>query len=537
MSTGSVSAKSTYDAIVVGGGHNGLVCAAYLARAGQKVLVLERRAELGGPCGTFEFMPGYRCAITNSPGSLEPRVVRELELERHGLRFLQTDPTLVHAFPGRPFIGWRDRAKVAQQLDAFAPGEAARQADLLADLERLARSMGISLFAAPRGLTAIARNIPPEQTRLFEQVFMGSLRELLEQRLRSEEARALLGMVALNATFAPPSAPGTAIGLMLRPISMASSPPTDQHDPRRQALRGSTGLPVGGMGAIIDALEKACLAHGAELLREASVNRILTQGDRVVGAVTQEGNEYRAPVVVSAVNPRILFDNLLGEGVIELSITQAVSALPMRGSAFKIALALDGLPTFADLPEGVDPKEAISAQFRVAHSLSYIETAVADGLAGRPSEEPLIWGLVPSVTSPGIAPKGRHLMSLNVWHAPQKLKNADWATETDAFGKRVIGLLSQTMPDLADRIVDHRFMNPDEIESELGLVGAHITHGDMLPGNLFGARPTPEMDDYRTPLSGLYLTGGGTWPGGYVTGVPGHNTGAQILADLSQNGQ
>lgn len=534
MSGASETSPSAYDAIVVGAGHNGLVCAAYLARAGRRVLVLERREILGGAVGTYEFLPGYRCAITNSPGSLEPRIVQDLDLERHGLTFLQNDPTLVHAFPGRPFIGWRDREKVARQFDAFAPGEAARQAALLADLEALARSMGVSLYDPRRGLAEAGRNIPPDQARLFEQVFLGSLRELLERRLHSQEARALLGMLALNATLAPPSAPGTAIGLMLRPISLASSPALGQDDPRRLALRGSTGLPVGGMGAIIDALERVCRAHGAVIRRGAGVARVLARGGRVRGVVTTAGDEYRAPVVVSAINPRSLFADLLEADAVDPALTRAVAGVPMRGSAFKIALALDGLPRIADLPGDVDPVQAISAQFRVAPSLDYIEAAVLDGLSGRPAEGPLIWGLVPSVTSPGLAPEGRHLMSLNVWHAPYDLREGDWTTQTEVFGRRVIEVLTRVMPDLADRIVDHRFMGPREIEAELGLVGSNITHGDMLPGSLFGARPHPALDDYRGPLAGLYLTGGGTWPGGYVTGVPGHNTGRAILSDLAE---
>lgn len=536
MSRVSGQPPSSYDAIVVGAGHNGLVCAAYLARAGQRVLVLERREILGGACGTYEFLPGYRCAITNSPGSLEPRVVRELELERHGLRFLQADPTLVHAFPGRPFVGWRDRDKTARQLDAFASGEAARQAGLLADLEDLARGMGVSLFAPRRGLAEIARALPPAQARLFEQVMLGSLRDLLEQRLHSAEARALMAMLALNATLAPPSAPGTAVGLMLRPISLASSPVQGQDDPRRMALRGSTGLPLGGMGAIIDALESVCLAHGATIRRGAGVAQVLAQGGRATGVVTEAGDTYRAPVVISAINPRTLFARLLDDTAVDPALRRAVAGVPMRGSAFKIALALDGLPRIADLPADLDPAQAAMAQFRFAPSLDYIEAAVLDGLSGRTADGPLIWGLIPSASSPGIAPEGRHLMSLNVWHAPGTLRSGTWETETEAFGQRVIATLTQVMPDLPDRILDHRFMGPLELEAELGLPGSNITHGDMLPGSLFGARPHPAADDYRTPLAGLYLTAGGTWPGGYVTGVPGHNTGQAILADLAGGG-
>ncbi|MDN2565068.1 NAD(P)/FAD-dependent oxidoreductase [Aquibium sp. A9E412] len=531
MQKPSEGAAGRYDAIIVGGGHNGLVCAAYLAKAGLKVLVAEARDTLGGPCGTYEFMPGYRCAITNSPGSFEPRIVAELELERYGLRFERADPTVVHAFPGRAFIGWRDRAAVAAQLDAFAPGEAARYQELLGRLETLARHLGVSLYEPARGLAAMARDLPAEQQRLFEQVVMGSLRELLDGALVSDQAKALLGMVALNATLAPPSAPGTAIGLMLRPISMASSPPAAADDPRGVALRGSTGLPVGGMGAIIDAIEAVCLAHGATVLRETRVARVLHDGERANGIVTAAGDSHHAPVVISAINPKTLFGDLVDDRAVGAALRREAAAVPMRGSAFKIALALDGLPQYRGLPDGVGAAAIAGSQFRIAHSLGYIERAVADGLAGMPSQGPIMWGLIPSVTSPGVAPPGRHLMSINVWHAPYTLREGDWSTETERFGRHCIDVLAAFMPDLPARIVDHRFIGPRELEAELGLVGSHITHGDMLPGALIGARPHPAADDYRTPLAGLYLSGAGTWPGGYVTGLPGHNTSRAVLAD------
>lgn len=521
-----------YDAIVVGGGHNGLICAAYLARAGLKVLVAEARGSLGGPCGTFEFMPGYRSSITNSPGSFEPRIVQDLEMERHGLRFHKSDPTIVHAFPGRPFIGWRDRDRVAAQLDAFAPGEADRYQQLLSRLEQLGRDLGVSLFSPARGIAAMARNLPASQEHLFEQVFFGSLRQLLDEALQSDEAKALLGMVALNATLAPPSAPGTAIGLMLRPISMASTPPISEDDPRGMALRGSTGLPIGGMGAMIDAIESFCLAHDATMLRDAPVAKVLHRDGRASGVVTASGDVYEAPIVVSAINPRTLFTDLLDDEAVGETVRREVGAVPMRGSAFKMALALDGLPSYADLPNGVTQADICGTQFRIAPSLDYIEAAVSDGLSGRTSRDPIIWGLIPTVVSPELAPPGRHLMSINVWHAPYDLRGGDWDVERDRFGRRCIEVLSRFMPDLADRIVDHRFMSPVDLEGELGLVASNITHGDMLPGALFGARPHRAADDYRTPLAGLYLSAAGTWPGGYVTGIPGYNTSHAILADL-----
>lgn len=524
-----------YDVIVIGGGHNGLIAAAYLGRAGLKVAVLEARTGLGGACGTYEFIPGYKASLANSPGSFESRFIRELELERFGLHFMRTDPTVVHHFPGGSFVGWRDRDKVAAQLDGFAPGEANRYFGLLDKLEELGRHLGaagVSVFEPSPNLVELGRTLPRSQERLFNRVFHGSLVQLLDEELVSEQAKALLGMVALNATLTPPSACGSAGGLMMRPLSLASIPPQDAFDPRLSALRGSTGLPVGGMGAIIDALAACCLHHGVTVYTGKAAARVLHRSGQASGVVTVDGDEYHANKVISAINPKTLFANLLDDGAVGESIRREMKSLPMRGSAFKIALGLDALPEYAGLPPGVKSQDVAGCQFRIAPSMAYIETAVADALRGECSSEPIMWGLNISATSPNVSPPGRYLLSVNVWHAPYALKAGSWDTEANVFGNRCIEVLSGLMPRLKDHIVEHRFMSPLEIESEFGLVQSHITHGDMLPSALFGARPHHDAHHYRTPLKGLYLSGGGVWPGGYVTGIPGFNCSKVVIADL-----
>ncbi|MSO92458.1 MAG: NAD(P)/FAD-dependent oxidoreductase [Rhodospirillales bacterium] len=525
-----------FDAIVVGGGHNGLVTAAYLARSGLAVAVLEARDRLGGPCGSFNFIPGYRVGFSNSPGSLEPRVVQELDLPGFGLRFARPEATVVHAFPDHTFVGWRDQARVDEQFDAGCPGEAQRYHALMRALEDIARRVGVSVFEPPPSLAEIERRlISPAEKRMFQRAFVGSIRDLLEESLKSEKAKTILCMIGIATNMAPPSAPGTAIGLMLRPLSLASQSMSAAHDPHGVPLRGSTGLPIGGMGAIVDALEACCRSHGVVLRTQARTARILHRDGTVQGAVTETGEEFLAPVVVSSVNPRLLFRDLLDERAVDADVRKSVIAQPMQGSAFKMVLALDGIPRYANLPAGVETEQVAGTQFRIGPSLDYIEAAVLDGINGRPSKGPIMWGLTPSVTSPGMAPEGRHIMSVNIWHAPYWLRDADWATETDRFGRHCIDVLSDLMPDLKDRIVDHRFMGPDAIEAELNLVESNITHGDMLSQRLFGARPHVLANDYRTPLQGLYLTGAGTWPGGYVTGVPGRNTSQAVLADLRRD--
>ncbi|MGE3148462.1 MAG: phytoene desaturase family protein, partial [Pseudorhodoplanes sp.] len=532
------SQPRSYDVIVVGGGHNGLVAAAYLARAGLRVLVAEAREVLGGPVGTYEFMPGYKTPFTNSPGSFEPRIMQDLDLETHGLHFFRPDPTLVHRFETSTMIGWRDRAKVEDQLNRYSPDEAERYNRLVADIEEMGAALRISLFEPGRDLDRARANLTPKQAALFDQVFYGSLKDLLDSRLKSVEAKALLGMVALNVTCARPSSPGTAMGLILRPLSIASSADgateDKRHDPRRSALRGATGLPVGGMGAIADALESYCRSHGVDIRRAARVKHILSENGRVAGIVTDKGETFLAPAVVSSINPQLAF-RMLDDKAVPPGMRADIDKLPMMGSAFKLVLALDRIPRYVGLPDGLPNEIAAATQFRIAWSLDEFEDRIRDAQEGRVTDRPLIWGLIPSIVSPQLAPPGKHVLSANIWHVPYQPREGDWASLKERFVQNSIDRIADLMPDIRECITGYSAMTPVELESELSLVRSHITHGNMLTAQLFGPRPHALANDYRTPLKGFYLSGAGTWPGGYVTGVPGLNASRTILRDLGKN--
>lgn len=521
-----------FDVIIAGGGHNGLVAAGYLAKAGLNVAVLEQRDILGGPVGTFEFLPGYRTSFSNSPGSLDPGIVEDLSLKDHGLQFLRPDPTLVHHFPDGAFIGWRNREAVAAQLDAFAPGEAQRYNQLLRDLEVLAGKLGISIYSPERNLDQAREKLSDADRVLFDKAFKGSLRALLDEKLQSTEAKALLGMVALNTTLAHPDDPGTAVGLMMRPISMASTPPADENDLRRSALRGSTGLPVGGMGALIDALERSCRSEGVVIQREWKVEHISRAAERLE-VINSDGQIYTAKKVIGTMNPQTLL-KMIDDTDVPDRMRDEIDALPMTGSACKLAIALDGLPTYRGLPAGLSNKQGASTQMRICPSIDYMASQIEAVRIGEFPEAPLIWGLIPSVTSPGMAPEGKHLLSANVWHAPYKLAKGDWESRKQEFADLAISTIADLMPNIRNHIVDIRVMPPPEIEAELGLVGSHITHGDMVTSTLFGPRPHAMADDYRTPVEGLYISGSGTWPGGYVTGLPGRNASMTVLKDMNK---
>jgi phytoene dehydrogenase-like protein len=523
-----------FDAVVVGGGHNGLVAAAYLARGGLRTLVLEGSPRLGGPAATIEFMPGYRSTISNSPGSLEPKIVRELEHERYGLSFVRPDPTLVQPLEGgQLYVGWRDPARNHAQLDAYRAGESVRYDAFFAYLQAFADRLGISIFEPPPTLQHLVRNLTTvADQEAFSRIFFGSVRDLMDEFELAPETRALIAPLAVVGGQAAPSTPGTPFNLMMRPLSLASLREGGDGDPRRIPLRGSTGLPVGGMGAIIAALRDGLEAHGGTVRTGVRVDRISISGDRVTGVVTADGEEISADLVVSAINPQTTVMSLLDEPDGWGDLKPKMGRKSMRGRAFKVVLALDGPPRFAAAP----PEQAAAlsaAQFRIAPSVEYLEDAHTDMLQGRLSEKLVLWGLCPSVTSPDLAPPGKHVLSLNVGNAPYHLRDGDWASQRDVFAKRAIATLAEHMPDLPNLISDYRVIDPTQFEREFGLVEANITHGDTLPAQMFWMRPLPGLHAYRTPTRGLYLTGNGTWPGNYVSGIAGHNASRVILEDLS----
>jgi len=525
---------SRFEAIVVGGGHNGLVAAAYLGRAGLRTLVIEASPRLGGPAATLEFMPGYFTTIANSPGSLEPKIVEDLELERYGLKFVRPDPTLVHPLDGdRLYVGWRDPARNHAQLETYAPGEAKRYDAFFAYLQRFADRLGISIFEPPPSLQHLVRNLTRlEDQEAFSRVLLGNARDLMDEFELAPETQALIAPLAVVGGQVAPSTPGTPFNLMMRPLSLASLRNSGAGDPRLIPLRGSTGLPVGGMGAIIDALCASLRAHGGEVMTAKPVASILSRNGQVRGIVTKSGEEYEAPIVISAISPHTTVLSLVDDTSAWGDLKPKMKRKPMRGRAFKVVLALDAMPRYAGARSEEEAVQLSSAQFRIAPSLDYIEEAHSDMLLGRLSLKPVIWGLCPSMTSPTLAPAGKHVLSLNVGNAPYRLRDGTWEQQRDVFAKRTIAKLAEYMPTLPDLIRDYRVVDPTQFEREFGLVEANITHGDALPFSSFWMRPLPGLHAYRTPTQGLYLSGNGTWPGNYISGICGHNASQAVLRDL-----
>ena len=526
---------SSFDAVILGGGHNGLVAASYLAAAGLAVAVAEKNGFVGGPAARREFMPGYFSTITNSPGSLEPKVIRDMRLEEFGLRFVHPDPTLVHPLAdGQPFIGWRDRSKTEEILESYRPGEAQRYSAFNKYLQDFADRLGISLFRQPPTLKELVRNLDAiEDQEAFSRILFGSARELFDYFELAPQTQALLGPLAVVSGIVGPSTPGTPLNLMMRPFSLASIPATEEYDPRRLPLRGSTGLPIGGMGAIIDAMEASLTAQGVKIFKNREVLEIATKGDRVSSVHFADGSTLEAPIIVSAMSPHRTVDLLRSDDDRWKRIAKTRATQPLRGKAFKIVLALDDIPRYRFAADDAQANALAAAQLRVAPSLDYLEESYADMLLGRVPKNPVIWGLCSSVTSPGLAPEGKHVLSLNIGNAPYRLKDTSWAEEREDLFVRVVDILEEWIPNIRNIIIDHSMLDAEQFEDEYGLVEANISHGDMLPFRQFWMRPFPGLHNYRTYTKGLYLSGNGSWPGNFVSGIAGHNTAQTILSDMA----
>ena len=530
-----MTSPSRYDVIVAGGGHNGLVAAFYLARAGKRVLVLERRGAVGGPAAPVEFFPGYRGAMTNSPGSLEPRIVADMELEKLGLRWVKPDPAVVMPFPsGRIFVGWRDQAKLRTQMARdFSPRDAEAYPKLFAFFDDFARRLKVSLFEPPPSLAElVARLRSPRDEADFARIFFGSIRDYVEEHLESDEIRTAIAMLSLPGAVAP-STPGTPVALLQRPMSMFSSSGQAEHDPRNQPLRGSTGLPLGGMGSIAEAMRRAIERHGAEVRVGAPVARILVDtANAIRGVALADGSEFRAPVVLSNIHPRTTLIDLLDGGQLPDDMADRLRRLPKGAGAFKVVLAVDEPPLFAGAPPELAHAYG-SCQVRVADSMEYLEQGHRDFVAGRATRCPRIQALFPSMSDPTMAPPGRHLLSINAWFYAPDLVGTDWAREGEAVGQSIVDQLARYVPSLKRSIVARKIYTPDDFEREFGMIGGNFAHLDMTADRMFGLRPLPELSRYRTPVRGLYLCGSGTWPGGTITGLPGHNAAHQALRDLA----
>ena len=522
-----------YDAVIVGGGHNGLVAAAYLARAGLKVVVLERRHVLGGAAVTEEVFPGFRFSVASYVVSLlRPEIVRDLALPEHGLEILPLDGTFT---PLDDDYLWRvnDHGRTVRELRRWSASDAEAYEEYSRLMVEMARFVKPILSMAPpdpgridpREWLPVARlarsfnGLSLEQRAVFIQLMTMSAADFLDQWFETDPLKATMSASGIIGTFQGIRSPGTAYVLLHHYMGEIDG-----------VLR-AWGIPRGGTGAVSDAIASAARSFGAEIRTETAVEHFLTRGDEVTGAVTSAGDEVTGRVTLSSLDPQQTFVRLLPSGLLDGSFLEDLARYRYRGSSGKVNLALDGLPEFTCLPGAGDHlRGAIS----FSPSIDYMEQAYDDAKSGRFSRRPYIDMVIPTLVDPSMAPPGKHVMSCFVQYAPYHLAEGDeWDDgRRDAFGETVVDTIAERAPNIRELILHAQVLTPKDIEDRFGLSEGNIFQGELSLEQLFFNRPVPGWARYRTPLRNLWMCGSATHPGGGIMGASGRLAALQVLRAL-----
>ncbi len=522
---------SSYDAIVIGAGHNGLVTACYLARAGLRILVLERRYIVGGACVTEETFPGFRVSTAAYVNSLfHTAIVSDLKLASYGYEVLRRDPSSFTPLPdGRSLLMGPDAELTRNEIAKFSVRDAECYPRYEAMLERLAAVVEPMLTIAPpdmlrprlgdlRTLLSLGRAFRRLGDGAGEavEILSGAARPILDRWFESEELKGTLATDAIIGAMASPSMPGTAYVLFHHVMGEGGG------------KRGVWGYVRGGMGALTQALASVARDLGADIRCDAEVERILVRDGRAVGVALASGDEFYAPIVASNADARVTFLHLLDRTVLPAAFVADVERISYASASLKINVALAELPSFRAVP-GTAPGPQHRGTIHICPNQDYIERAFDDAKYGRPSMEPVVECTIASVVDPTVAPPGRHLMSMFVQYAPYELRDGSWDDRRDAFADRCFDLVNEYAPNFKRAVLDRQVLAPVDLERVFNLTGGNIFQGAMTPGQLFAFRPVPGYARYRTPVRGLYLCGAAAHPGGGVMGTPGLNAAREIL--------
>jgi phytoene dehydrogenase-like protein len=520
-----------YDAIIIGGGHNGLVTAAYLARADRKVLVLERRHVLGGAAVTEEVFPGFRFSVCSYVVSLlRPEIIRELDLPRHGLEILPLDGTFT------PLEGdylWRmnDHARTRREIYRWSPTDAEAYDEYGKAMVEMARFVKPILSMIPPdpmsfdipGLLRLGelgrrfQKLSRANQRSLVQLMTMSAADMLDRWFETDPLKATMSASGIIGTFLGVRSPGTAYVLLHHYMGEIDG-----------AFR-SWGFSRGGTGAISMAIAGAAQEAGAEIRTKAAVSRIKVRGNRATGVVLDDGDEIDAGLVVSGLDPNRTFLKLVEPGVLPEPFLDDVRRYKLRGSSGKVNLALDALPEFKCLP---GPGAHLHGAMSISPSVNYMERAYDDAKYGDFSRRPYVDMVIPSLTDPSVAPPGKHVLSCFVQYAPYDLREGSWDEKREAFGDTVVDTVAEYAPNLKKVILHRQVLTPLDLEREWGLTEGNIFQGELSLEQLFFLRPVPGWARYRTPVRNLYMCGSCTHPGGGIMGANGRLAALEILKDV-----
>ncbi|HKP36415.1 MAG TPA: NAD(P)/FAD-dependent oxidoreductase [Pyrinomonadaceae bacterium] len=523
--------------IIIGAGHNGLVAAFYLAKAGFKPLVLERREMVGGACVTEEFHPGFRCStLADSAGPLLPQILKDLQLERHRLEIINSPARVCALNPdGPPVTIYRDDERTVSELARISEKDAASYPEFVTSFSRIGRALRPLLSMTPPNVDAPTKSElwnlgklgwgvrglgKTDEYRLLRYGPM-AVADLAGEWFENETMRALVAARGIFGAFAGPWSAGTSAALLLQ-----------------AANDGSVLLPAtfvkGGMGLLTQALAQAATAAGAEIRTNAEVESISVENGKASGVVLASGEHIPSWTNVSSGDPGVTFAKLLDFSELMPTFRNKIQNYRAQGVVAKVHLALSGLPNFSG-PGKPKLDEQLSGRIHIGPDIDYIERAFDAAKYGSFSSKPYMDVTIPTLTDSSLAPAGAQVMSIHAQFAPYKLKDGDWDSRRDELGDAVVNGLLDYAPNLKDLIVARRVLTPLDLERTFNMSGGHIHHGEMALDQLFAFRPVIGCAQYRTPVQGLYLCGASTHPGGGVTGAPGFNASREIIRDLKSS--
>jgi phytoene dehydrogenase-like protein len=527
-----------FDVVVIGGGHNGLVCAAYLARSGLKVKVLERRAVVGGAAVTEEFHPGFRNSTASYTVSLlNPKIIADLDLHRHGLKLVERPLMNFLPLPDGHYLLTGD-GRTRSEIAKFSAADADRYDDYGTSLSVVADALrDLALKPPPNVVKGLSfrslcefgraaafgnsiRKLDLEQQRLFLDLFTMSAADFLSRWFESEPLKALLGFDSIVGTYASPFDPGTAYVLLHHAFGEVNG------------KKGAWGHAIGGMGAITQAMAKAAVEAGAEIETCSEVEEVVIERDSAVGVALKDGRFVRARALAANLNLKLLYTQLLPASSLPFEFLARMKQFKCGSGTFRMNVALSELPSFTALP-GKEAQEHHGAGINIGPSLAYMDKAYRDAREQGWSREPVIEMLIPSTIDNTLAPPGAHVASLFCQHVAPELPNGrSWDDAREGVADLMIATVDHYAPGFSESVLARQILSPLDLEREFGLVGGDIFHGALSLNQLFSARPMLGYADYRGPVRGLYHCGSGAHPGGGVTGAPGHNAARVIVQDL-----
>ncbi len=517
-----------YDAVIVGGGHNGLVAACYLAEAGFSTLILERYAKIGGAAVSEEYIPGFTFSTGSYVLSLMPRkILDDLRLQESGVRFLERNPRFFAPFPdGSTLSYWNDHERWLADIRRISPRDAGAYDHYDAMLERACQVMDRYILCRPPSWSEVAGHFSgPEDALIFQKFYLGSAADIAEYFFESEQLQAVVAASGLIGTFRGPRDTGTGYVKLFHSMGMATG------------HRGRWTYVEGAMGAITQALGRIALERGAEIRLGADVEQIVVRDGRATGVALASGEEIDAGIVLSNADPKRTYLTLLDEGDVPADYRKAIESIKTDSPVLKINVAVEELPWFTALGDDAQrQRDGSTGGLFIAPSIDYMQKAYEDARQGRPSEKPFMNIHMQSAVDPSVAPPDKHTISIFAQYFPYTLDDGTWEERRDEIANHVIREFAQYAPNIPDRIVGMQVLAPPDLEARFGLTGGHIFHGELVPEQAFDLRPVPGSSSYEGPVEGLFLCGSGAWPGGCVMGAPGHNAAQEIISRFGTAG-